>query len=71
MACETPVLTFNRQGPSETFLNGRTRWLTDSNQKLLALALKVGTQATMVDFELHAERESSDGWHNENSQGVE
>lgn len=39
MACGTPVLTFNRQGPSETVIDRRTGWLADSDQELLALAL--------------------------------
>lgn len=39
MGCGTPVLTFNRQGPSETVINGRTGWLTDSDEELLLLAV--------------------------------
>lgn len=39
MGCGTPVLTFNRQGPSETVVNGRTGWLADSDEKLLLLAV--------------------------------
>jgi glycosyltransferase involved in cell wall biosynthesis len=40
MACGTPVLTFNRQGPSETVLNGKTGWLVDFNHELLARAVE-------------------------------
>jgi glycosyltransferase involved in cell wall biosynthesis len=40
MGCGTPVLTFNRQGPSETVVDGRTGWLADSNQELLVLAVR-------------------------------
>jgi glycosyltransferase involved in cell wall biosynthesis len=40
MGCGTPVLTFNRQGPSETVVNGRTGWLADSNEQLIALAVR-------------------------------
>jgi glycosyltransferase involved in cell wall biosynthesis len=39
MACGTPVLTFDKQGPSETVIDRRTGWLANSNQELLALAL--------------------------------
>jgi glycosyltransferase involved in cell wall biosynthesis len=40
MGCGTPVLTFNRQGPSETVVNGRTGWLADSSEQLIALAVR-------------------------------
>lgn len=40
MGCGTPVLTFNRQGPSETVVNGQTGWLADSNEELLGLAVR-------------------------------
>ncbi len=39
MACGTPVLTFNRQGPSETVVNDRTGWLADSDEELLLLTV--------------------------------
>jgi len=29
MACGTPVLTYNREGPSETVVDGQTGWLVD------------------------------------------
>ena len=41
MACGTPVLTYNKQGPSESVVNGSTGWLVNSDQELLDLALKV------------------------------
>ena len=40
MGCGTPVLTFNRQGPSETVVNGRTGWLADSFEQLISLAVR-------------------------------
>jgi glycosyltransferase involved in cell wall biosynthesis len=39
MACGTPVLTYNRQGPLETVIDGKTGWLADSNKKMLTLGL--------------------------------
>jgi glycosyltransferase involved in cell wall biosynthesis len=41
MACGTPVLTYNIQGPSESVVNRSTGWLADSNQELLALASRI------------------------------
>jgi hypothetical protein len=41
LACGTPVLTFNKQGPKETILNGETGWLSNSEHELSRLAIKV------------------------------
>jgi glycosyltransferase involved in cell wall biosynthesis len=41
MACGTPVLTYNRQGPSETVVHGITGWLASSNEELVNLAIKI------------------------------
>lgn len=50
MACGTPVLTFNRQGPSETMIDGETGWLVNSSQELLALALKYWREGYRTEF---------------------
>jgi len=41
MACCTPVLTYNRQGPSETVVNGITGWLANSDEELIELAVRI------------------------------
>jgi glycosyltransferase involved in cell wall biosynthesis len=41
MACGTPVLTYNRQGPSESVINGVTGWLVNSDKELVDLASKI------------------------------
>lgn len=41
MACGTPVLTYGRQGPSETVIHGVTGWLADSDEELVNLAIRV------------------------------
>ena len=41
LACGTPVLTFNKQGPSETIANGETGWLANTDSELFKLAMKV------------------------------
>jgi len=39
MACGTPVLTYNKQGPSETVVNGVTGWLAKDDEELVELAV--------------------------------
>ncbi len=41
MACGTPVLTYNRQGPRESVINGVTGWLVNSDKELVGLALRI------------------------------
>ncbi len=41
LACGTPVLTFNKQGPKETVLNRETGWLADDDSEMAKLASKV------------------------------
>ncbi len=41
MACGTPVLTYNKQGPSESVVNGSTGWLVNNDEELLDIALKI------------------------------
>ncbi len=41
MACGTPVLAFNRHGPSETILHGVTGWLTNQEEDFIKIAIKV------------------------------
>lgn len=44
LACGTPVLTFNRQGPSETVTDNQTGWLAKTNKELVEKALHIWTQ---------------------------
>lgn len=37
----TPVLSYNKQGPSETIINGKTGWLVESEDELIAKALEI------------------------------
>ena len=41
MACGTPVLTYNRQGPSESVVNGQTGWFVKSDRELVNIATKL------------------------------
>lgn len=37
MACGTPVLTYNKQGPSEIVVDGKTGWLAENPNELIAI----------------------------------
>lgn len=41
MACGTPVLTYNKQGPSETVVNGKTGWLKNTDGELHISAVDI------------------------------
>jgi len=41
MACGTPVLTYNKQGPRETVENNETGWLAESDKEVVEVALKI------------------------------
>ena len=41
LACGTPVLTFNKQGPKETIANNETGWLVDGELEFSKRALRI------------------------------
>ena len=41
MACGTPVLTYNRQGPATTVVDGKTGWLVETPDQLVARATEL------------------------------
>ena len=41
MACGTPVLTFNRQGPAETVTDFQTGWLAENDEELVKKAVSI------------------------------
>lgn len=41
MACGTPVLTYNRQGPAETVTHNETGWLARSDSEIITLATRL------------------------------
>lgn len=41
MACGTPVLTYNKQGPAETVENGITGWLVQNDDEFIRLSRKI------------------------------
>jgi glycosyltransferase involved in cell wall biosynthesis len=41
MACGTPVLTFNRQGPAETVTDFQTGWLAENDEELVKKAASI------------------------------
>lgn len=51
MACGTPVLTYNRQGPSETIIDQETGWLVDSDSEMVTCAAKLWKKEPSEDLE--------------------
>jgi glycosyltransferase involved in cell wall biosynthesis len=41
MACGTPALTFNRQGPAETVTDSETGWLVRTDEELVKMAKRI------------------------------
>jgi len=41
MACGTPILTYDEQGPAETVLNGRTGWLVHTPEEFAQKAVRL------------------------------
>lgn len=41
MACATPVLTYNKQGPSETVIHNKTGWLLNNDAELIEKAVEI------------------------------
>lgn len=46
MACGTPVLTYNRQGPASTVQNGKTGWLVDGPEQMVSRAIELWKRGT-------------------------
>lgn len=59
MACGTPVLTHNRQGPAETVVNGTTGWLANTDEKLVSLAQRLWNSSYSVTMRLSARKRAS------------
>lgn len=50
MACGTPVLTYNYQGPGETVQNGVTGWTVDTQAGLLEKAREITTEGVPAEM---------------------
>jgi glycosyltransferase involved in cell wall biosynthesis len=46
MACGTPVLTFDRQGPGDTVVNGRTGWLVHTCDEMVRKATELWSRGS-------------------------
>ncbi len=49
MACGTPVVTYGRQGPSETVEDGRTGWLVEDARALVATVQRIFREGYPAD----------------------
>jgi glycosyltransferase involved in cell wall biosynthesis len=50
MACGTPVLTYGKQGPSETVVNRKTGWLSNNDQEMVNLAVLLWKKGYVADM---------------------
>jgi len=41
IACSTPVLTYNKQGPKESIIDNKNGWLADNDQELIDKAIDI------------------------------
>jgi len=41
MACATPVLTYNKQGPSESVISNKTGWLVENDKEMADRAIRI------------------------------
>lgn len=58
MACGTPVLSYGRQGPSETIINGKTGWLVPGRREFVEMAEKLWKDGFTISIEECVERAS-------------
>jgi glycosyltransferase involved in cell wall biosynthesis len=49
MACGTPVLSYSKQGPSETIIDGKTGWLVSSDKDFVEKALEIWTKGSALN----------------------
>jgi len=59
MACGTPVLTYNLQGPSEYVIDGCTGWLTRSDGELVQKAMKFWKEGYPSCMRMNCVKEAS------------
>lgn len=58
MACGTPVLTYDRQGPSESVVNRQTGWLLESDEELMKMAMKLWREGYRKDIRENCRRKA-------------
>ena len=50
ISCGTPVLTYSRQGPSETVIEGVSGWLANNSNELVEKAVTIWNSATKMQI---------------------
>ncbi|MEM3640483.1 MAG: glycosyltransferase family 4 protein [Candidatus Bathyarchaeia archaeon] len=58
MACGTPTLTYNMQGPSESIVDGYTGWLAKDDEEIVYKALKLWKHGYLCRVRLNCVREA-------------
>jgi glycosyltransferase involved in cell wall biosynthesis len=68
IACGTPVLTYGKQGPSETIVDGRTGWLVDDRKEFIDTAVKLWRGDKLCISDTEQEKARSFSRHNSDIQ---
>ena len=50
ISCGTPVLTYSRQGPSETVIEGVSGWLANNSKELVEKAVMIWNSETKMEI---------------------
>jgi glycosyltransferase involved in cell wall biosynthesis len=60
MACGTPVLTYNMQGPAESVINGQTGWTAENDQQLTETAITIWKNGYAPSFRTNCRNRALD-----------
>jgi len=58
MACGTPTLTYNAQGPRESIIDGYTGWLVKSDREIISKAVELWKEGIEKDFRSRCRKEA-------------
>lgn len=59
MACGTPTLTYNTQGPSESVIDGYTGWLAKSDEEIISKAVDLWKEGYTEDIRARCTKEAA------------
>lgn len=59
MACGTPTLTYNAQGPSESVIDGYTGWLAKTDDEMISKTLDLWKEGYPPEIRTHCIKEAS------------
>ena len=60
MACGTPVITYNRQGPKESIINDLTGWLVNTDKEMIDQSVKIWKKGYSTKLRKYCIQRASD-----------